>query len=106
LQRLKHDDQALQIYKNVINLTPLIPEANYNMAIIYSAKQEWDEAIKQFELSIKEKKYISESHNNIGAILYNTGKIEESKVHFVKSIETNSENKLAINNKELANKTK
>jgi type IV pilus assembly protein PilF len=76
----KHED-ALSYYKKAVAIDPNYSEAINNLGTAYAALEQWDEAIRQFNLALKDQTYRTpeRAYSNLGFVYYMKGEYREAE---------------------------
>jgi len=61
------DQWAISAYQQAINLDPFNPQLRLSLGGVYYSLQNWDEAIRQFEISVQIKPDFTNGHYNLSA---------------------------------------
>lgn len=90
-------ERAMEEYAKALELNP-DSEAHYNLAVILTDRQRYDEAIEHYNIALKFDPADDELHTKSGIALYKQGKTEEAIDHYKKAISLNPDNSDAHNN--------
>ncbi|MVO69985.1 tetratricopeptide repeat protein [Paeniclostridium sordellii] len=102
--KLKEWDNALEAFKNVIDIEENNSDANFYIAYIYDRKRKYDLAIEYYDKVLKEDSQNDSALNNKGYTLYKVKKYEEAIKCYDRAIEINADKKYIRNKKEAVKK--
>ncbi len=91
-------EEAIKLYKKVLNLRPNHLDAIYNLAIIFSRRKNYAEASNFFLKYTKIDPKNPGAYNNLGLTFFYLGKIDEAIKFIKKSIDLNPKFSDAYNN--------
>lgn len=92
-QKAKENQQAVDTYQKVIQLTPDDASLHNNLGTVYADMGKLPEAQAEFEKAAQlDPAGASRYYFNVGAIMYNAGKMDEASAAFAKVIQADPKN--------------
>lgn len=78
-------------YENALNINPRYTHANYQLALLHSKREEYNEALLYFEILLELKQLEDIAYNNIGMIYYYKGELLKAIRYFKNAININDQ---------------
>ena len=91
-------DEALDYYRQAIEIEPRNPDPVNNIGVALVAKKQYAEAIPYFERALKAEPDFYEAHNNIGQALEELGRLDEAITEYRLVLEKKPAHVSALNN--------
>ena len=82
-QTMGNVDEAVHSYEQVLRAGVIQPAVNFNLGLLYQEKLRFEEAIAQFQESIKDPEYKLGSHFALGECYRALGRIDQALTHFI-----------------------
>jgi Flp pilus assembly protein TadD len=90
--------EAIEHYRQALQLRPDYPEAHYNWGLALARQSELAEAIEHYRQALQLRPDYAEAHNNWGAALLQQGKLAEAIEHFQQALRIKPDFALAHGN--------
>jgi tetratricopeptide (TPR) repeat protein len=98
LEKIGKLDEALKLYRNILEINPSISETYYNMALVLLKQGKRQEALKKFIEATEVNPNLSDAYNNIGNIHAMNRDYEKAIKNYEKAIFSNPDNPSNYNN--------
>jgi tetratricopeptide (TPR) repeat protein len=95
LRAKKACHQAIEQFHG-LEYQPNLPEAHYNLGLVYAQLGEHNKAIRAFREAIRYRPSYVEAHASLGAALLETGRQEEARAAFERVIALAPDSEMAI----------
>lgn len=78
---------SIPVYRRLLTLAPLVPEAHHNLGIALKALGKLDEAVRCYRQAIALAPAYADAHNSLGNALSDMGKLEDAAQSFQTAIQ-------------------
>ncbi len=82
-QRRDMENEAISCYEKAIAAGEESAAAHFNLGLLYQDKMRYEDAIREFQISVEEQAYRLASHFALGESYRGRGKIEQAIEHFI-----------------------
>jgi tetratricopeptide (TPR) repeat protein len=79
-------DQAMNHYRQAIELRPDYAEAHYNLGRLLAEKGGFNDAVNHYEAALALNPTDAEAHNNLGATLFEIGRVDDAIAHYQQAL--------------------